>query len=725
MASKAIGCKPFASAFDKAKKRKLGDAARKESEVNDESNKPKKKKQRPPKKRKGTKFDQSSSKKRPLSREALDLSAQLKECSKNKNLAEALSLFWGSRNAIRDQFHASITIDCCARCGALEDITRILESLKEPASVETNTGAIKGYSHGGDIRKASQLFESMFQRQVKLQPNVRTLNTLLRGCLWTAATLDNRDQICGGVVTSEKAWSAYEKEKTTRSEENTSPPSYEYTISLLCQALRTDEAEERIEQFQKLCGVTIGKQIKGGDQSSLETLAISHSALARAHALRGNKVKAIDACNLARRIIKASAQRQGGQGTTDSKTTGRRCAVGGAKSGWKDNDDRRAASNAIFRDHRISELELSLDSLVEVCQSNKFPPEKDLLATRMVNGLFYFSGGGTTQLSSESDEKDKAAPNKSYARQLRRQVANSSWLSFGLRAAVIQSGMEVKLPSDFLRVKDSERIFRAVGKNPKAIQDDGYIDFDSIFPKGANDIDIELGSGYGEWIVNQASSMPERNHVAVELRADRVHQMFAKGILHPSGPLPNLAVVGDDGSSFLQDRVKPKCISNIFANHPEPPTQVQGKSDRDLKTIMDGDAEPSHMLSSGTLVAAGRALQNKGRIVIVTDNMNYARLLCATVVRIYRQRSSSLQSSRLKPKEFGMREVESFLLNESKPDDGRVVLMEGQPSSKMGHAISNASSGKGSSYFDRLWRTGACEHASTKERYVLVLEQQD
>ena len=742
--------KAFAKAFDRAKKRKQIPIINNEDTVKDDlAPKPKKKKTRPPKKRAGSTSAAGGAtpQKKVLSREALDLSFQLKECSKNKNLAEALSLFWDkNKEGIRDQFHASIAIDCCARCGALDEINRILKSLKEPASVETNTGAMKGYCHGGDMRAASQLFDAMLKaKSVKRKPNIRTLNTLLRGCLWTAATMNTDDQICGGVVTAESAWGLYEKEMATRvnEEQNSSPPSYEYTICLLCQALCTDEAEKRINAFQTVCDIRISKkQIVGGDQSSLETLAISYSALARAKALLGDKDGALDACTLARRMMKASGERQFAL-ENKSLDGGERGAVGGSKRGWKDTtDERRNVSNTKFRDHRMSELEMNIQTLVELCQSPQFPPPKDLLATRMTNGLFYFSGGGTTQINdqtlsgegfnseaSQSDPKEQKDREMSRARHLRRQVANSSWLSFGLKAAVALSGIDVKLSKDFLRMKDSERLFRLVAKNPKAIQDNGHIDFGAIFPENINNIDIELGSGYGEWIVNQAALMPDRNHVAVELRADRVHQIFAKGMLHPAGALQNLAVVGDDCSAFLSERVKPKSVSTIFANHPEPPTQVQGKSDRDLQAIMEGGPEPAHMLCSKTLIAAGNLLQDSksssggGRIIIVTDNVNYGRLICATVVRMNRQNLSALRSCDISPKALGLRELESFSLDDSRPRNGRVLLLEGQPSHKIGHSVPRESEkGGGSSYFDRLWRTGACGHASNRERYILVLE---
>lgn len=196
-----------------------------------------------------------------------------------------------------------------------QEVDRILDTMEksgEVISVETNTSAIKGYSHAGDIQKAVAIFESMCGKTTNqsLKPNVRTLNTLLRGCLWAAATLDGQDKICGGVVSSEAAWKLYLERgrKPTKDE----PPqldvsSYEYSISLLCQALRANDAEKRIEELKQAYGIVMkGPSYRGGNQSAWESLAISYLALARAKALLGQRDQALEACNLARPAMEFS-----------------------------------------------------------------------------------------------------------------------------------------------------------------------------------------------------------------------------------------------------------------------------------------------------------------------------------------------------------------------------------------------------------------------------------
>jgi hypothetical protein len=57
----------------------------------------------------------------PPSQEALHLSAQLKELSRQKNLQEALRVFRDpSNDGIRDEHHTCIVVDCCSRSGKVE-----------------------------------------------------------------------------------------------------------------------------------------------------------------------------------------------------------------------------------------------------------------------------------------------------------------------------------------------------------------------------------------------------------------------------------------------------------------------------------------------------------------------------------------------------------------------------------------------------------------------------
>ena len=72
-----------------------------------------------------------------------------------------------------------------------------------------------------------------------------------------------------------------------------------------------------------------------------------------------------------------------------------------------------------------------------------------------------------------------------------------------------------------------------------------------------------------------------------------------------------------------------------------------------------------------------------------------------------------------------LRTVDSFYVGNS---SSKLWLYEGKPSSSIGHFDANQRGKghgyemekKGTSYFDRLWRTGAGKHADVKKRYIAV-----
>ena len=101
----------------------------------------------------------------------------------------------------------------------------------------------------------------------------------------------------------------------------------------------------------------------------------------------------------------------------------------------------------------------------------------------------------------------------------------------------------------------------------------------------------------------------------------------------------------------------------------------------------------------------------KGRLIIVTDNLIYARLICQTLVRTLEKINKLVG---LVPSEVrDLRRVESF-------GNASIHLYEGKPSQSIGHYKPQKIEG-GTSYFDRLWRTGAGKHADMRKRFIIGL----
>lgn len=247
-------------------------------------------------------------KRAPPSAEALDLSQRLQALSRQKRLEQALQLYWSKENdSIRDIHHACIIVDCCARCGDVASAESIVDRLGCRVNIETQTALLKGYAHAGKMHEAIQLFRTIVSsKDQSMRPNVRTLNTLLRGCLWTAATCCGSG-VAGGVITSEEAWKLYQ-DSFPNANSTLDTSSYEYSTTLLCQAFRTEEAEERIEIFQSVHDIRVkGKaSITGGDQAALESLSVVYLALSRAYALLSRPKDMWRSCQRALSAIKAS-----------------------------------------------------------------------------------------------------------------------------------------------------------------------------------------------------------------------------------------------------------------------------------------------------------------------------------------------------------------------------------------------------------------------------------
>jgi DNA-binding NtrC family response regulator len=111
--------------------------------------------------------------------------------------------------------------------------------------------------------------------------------------------------VSGGVVTAEKAWDLCKMIQENDTESVMfDVSSYEYSISLLCQALRTEDAETRIVEMKSLFGVKDASNAMS--QSVTESLSLSYLALARAHSILSQRDKTLSVCQHSLDFAKAS-----------------------------------------------------------------------------------------------------------------------------------------------------------------------------------------------------------------------------------------------------------------------------------------------------------------------------------------------------------------------------------------------------------------------------------
>eukprot|EP00984_Skeletonema_dohrnii_P027184 scaffold16664_cov91-Skeletonema_dohrnii-CCMP3373.AAC.1 len=200
----------------------------------------------------------------------LDLSQQLRALSSQKRLTECLQLYSSpSHDELRDAHHGSIVVDCCARCGDVIEAEGVVIGMLEGAArqqqesnayfwndsssgnhykrvpIQAWTALLKAYVHSGEISKADSLFEYLMtsssassggsgkkrkqnddKHNNRNSPNVRTFNTLLRGCMWTAASItDDRGDEEGRKDASGKNVDHKKKADKKNKQQHQQPPS--------------------------------------------------------------------------------------------------------------------------------------------------------------------------------------------------------------------------------------------------------------------------------------------------------------------------------------------------------------------------------------------------------------------------------------------------------------------------------------------------------------------
>jgi pentatricopeptide repeat protein len=527
--------------------------------------------------------------------------------------------------------------------------------------IQAWTALLKGYVHGGMMAKADSLFNALCHDRAgggngpdskkrkrsesagDNRANVRTLNTLLRGCLWSATSINDdmavstehqkkkgkrsnkRNQLVGGIATAERAWMQFAN-LTHTSEAIFDSSSYEYFITLLCQSLQSEKANLKLKEMKEQ--FKLSNDLANTDPTLIESLVFCHVALARAYALMGKMNDVQRYTGEALRMIQHLESPASQEDRSAKKNS--KIAIGG-KQAWKSENDadgsnRRHQSNALFRSHRIAELKTEATALSH--HSSSSSSSHRVLAKLLMTRLIYFSGGGTTGLNDITgiDSASETCSNSNVHQSVMNWY-NSLWFSFGLKEAMQQFDQD-GTPSSTASSNVVNADFcnklrtRLLGKDHRIITEKGYIDFGQVFSNAP--LNIELGSGSGDWAIIQAESNPPNNYVTVELRADRVAQTFAKIALrnqtNNNQALHNLCCVGSECNLFLRQRVRPGTVRTIFVNHPEPPTQTSTSDDQ------------AHMLNAETMMAAANCLEpdGRGRIIIVTDNL-VSHLLCLSM----------------------------------------------------------------------------------------------
>ena len=219
-------------------------------------------------------------------------------------------------------------------------------------------------------------------------------------------------------------------------------------------------------------------------------------------------------------------------------------------------------------------------------------------------------------------------------------------------------------------------------------------------------IKIEICSGNGDWICQQAKTDKDSLWVSIEIRADRVYKTFINAMLEN---VNNLLIMQGDANDVISSYIGPAMIDNFMINMPEPPQQKGAN----LIT------EASHLLTIEFFCMLSYRLKSKGYITVFTDNKWYGELLVnilyECIETITASTSSNQQQLHMKsilPSETILFPSESGLWNTCYHKNN-IYLYSGTPSMECGYYDTTTSS-----YFDRLKKE---EHHSD-EKYFIVLQ---
>jgi len=180
----------------------------------------------------------------------------------------------------------------------------------------------------------------------------------------------------------------------------------------------------------------------------------------------------------------------------------------------------------------------------------------------------------------------------------------------------------------------------------------GRRDMKECFPRKNRPLRLEVCSGHGDWIIGKAIHDQRSNWVALEMRYERVFQIWSK--LFFNG-LQNLLILAGEAHAIFRESIADDTIDEIFINFPDPPVW-QGSKQRLIDQVF--------------LHELYRVLRDDASVTILTDDETFSQQI-AKEFALLSNRFESMVGD----------DVENY--SEHVPEDYGI-----------------------SSYFDRFWKNG-------------------
>ena len=192
------------------------------------------------------------------------LNKEISKHARRKELSECVKAFERvTAKCLANSHTYAAMLNAYVRCGDLSGAKALFNELKNSKvkiDVISCTTLMKGFCAEGDIENALMLLTEMDSAKPPIKPNIRTINTFLRGCL-----------IAGSADDGEKMLSRMQKIYKITPDIS----SWEYIVTLLTQNLMLDKSFPIVGRVNR-------------DSSNWSALASMHLCMARSAVMLGD-----------------------------------------------------------------------------------------------------------------------------------------------------------------------------------------------------------------------------------------------------------------------------------------------------------------------------------------------------------------------------------------------------------------------------------------------------
>lgn len=151
------------------------------------------------------------------------------------------------------------------------------------------------------------------------------------------------------------------------------------------------------------------------------------------------------------------------------------------------------------------------------------------------------------------------AGNKKLAKQKLQKLANSD-LEGNLKSRVDSINKFCSIPiTPHPHPKESNLVHFVPTKEPLAIS--------QLKINPDQPLNLEIGSGFGEWVIDRCTTLKNENWVALDIRYDRTHSSYVNMILNN---IKNLVLLCGDAQDTLKSSVPDASFLSIYVNFPVP-----------------------------------------------------------------------------------------------------------------------------------------------------------